>query len=397
MATIFNNSIDTAYQRRVGQLTAECQKLNIELLDVHNVQLREVSAAKSTIGSTVTSFVGGSAQYDYLQIYTMRDGPNLQYYFQPFSGVTALPGQHFKVIPGSLMVPIQYGIKKKKKFRDVLFETLINKLPLFKKIRACEFRSEADGEAMFLKSLKLPLIKELSSVWETGTTYINLDWTLQACAINNAYTLVSMQTGRYGALSERSGLSQFKQWYIFTAKYAERLAGDGSNNVLISNSLLSFLFKKNYLNGRRENAWGEDIEWIQPHKVRSIMSHLKKFDRLKKIHLSEDINEKKMTTLQNGVLNKYGIGANEVVAALPMDVLGNMKSVAVFTADRLTISCMNGYECQIDLHNVSGFNGLKGLTDSKMELLMADGRLLEVKLELVGDIMNSFFTQYCYV
>lgn len=72
MSSIFNQSIDTSHERRVEQITTECRDQGIELLDVKNVPLRDVSAVKSSIGSTVTSLVGGKAQYDFLQIYTMR-------------------------------------------------------------------------------------------------------------------------------------------------------------------------------------------------------------------------------------------------------------------------------------------------------------------------------------
>lgn len=263
MSSIFNQSIDTSHERRVEQITAECKNQSIELLDVKNIPLKEVSAAKSSIGSTITSFVGGKAQYDFLQIYTMRHGNDIQYFFQPFSGLTPLPGQHFKVIQGSLKYPVQYGIKKKKSFSDVLYEYFMNRIPIvsLKEIRACEWICEAESEKAYLKSLKLPVMKEVSNVWQTGTTLINLEWTLQACAIYKDYTLVSMQTGRYGLLSEKSGLNQFKQFCVFVSEYAKHLAGDGSNNELITNSFLSDIFKKNYLSGTKDNLSAENIEW----------------------------------------------------------------------------------------------------------------------------------------
>ena len=55
MANIFNQGINLSYDRRVDQITAESKGLNIELLDVKSIPLREVNAAKSSIGSTVTS------------------------------------------------------------------------------------------------------------------------------------------------------------------------------------------------------------------------------------------------------------------------------------------------------------------------------------------------------
>jgi hypothetical protein len=399
MANIFSQSMDTAYQRRVEQITAECKNQSIELVDVKNLLLRDVNAVKSSIGSTVTAFVGGKAQYDYLQIYTMRQGSDLQYFFQPFSGLTALPGQHFKVIPGSLKYPIQYGIKKKKIFSDHFYEFLMDHIPVvnLKKIRACEFLSEAESEASNLKRLKLPILKEVSHVWQNGTTLINLDWTFQACAINQDITLVSMQTGRYGIFSEKSGLSQFNKFCAFVSNYAQHLTGDGSSNVLISNSFLSYIFKKNYLNGNKDNLWGESIEWLHTNKVKLIVDHLKKFEHLKKLHLTGDINEKKMTNLKECILDKYGIGRDEVIAAVPMDLLGNMKSAAVLTADKLYISDTDEYECCIDLDNVSGYNGLKGFTESTMELVLADGSTTEVKIELASEVMDAFFTQYCYL
>lgn len=399
MPSVFNQSIDTSHERRVEQITAECRSQSIELLDIKNIPLREVNSAKSAIGSTVTSLVGGKAQYDFLQIYTMRHGNDIQYFFQPFSGLTPLPGQHFKVIPGSLKYPVQYGIKKKKSFSDGFYELFMDCIPIvkFKKIRVCEWICEAESEKAYLKKLKLPVMKKVSHVWQTGTTLINLDWTFQACAINKDYTLVSMQTGRYGAISEKSGLNQLEQFCTFVSKYTERLNGDGANNILISNSLLSSIFRKNYLSGPKDNLWGEDIEWLHTNKVKLIINHLKKFNRLKKLHLNGDIDEKKMENLKKCILDKYGINRDEVIAAIPMDLLGNMKSAAVLTADKLYISCPDEYEYCLELSNVSGYNGTKGLTESTMELVLADGSTTEIQIELASEVMKAFFTQYCYI
>jgi hypothetical protein len=399
MSNIFNQSIDTSHERRVEQITAECRDQSIELLDVKNIPLREVSTVKSSIGSTVTSLVGGKAQYDFLQIYTMRHGNDIQYFFQPFSGLTPLPGQHFKVIAGSLNYPVQYRIKKKKSFSDGLYELIMDCIPIvkLKKIRACEWICETESEKAYLKSLKLPVMKEVSNVWQTGTTLINLDWTFQACAINKDYTLVSMQTGRYGALSEKSGLNQFKQFCIFVSKYMEHSVGDGSNNALISNSFLSSIFKKNYLSGTKNDISADNIEWLHPNKVELIINNLKRFNNLKKLHLNGDITEKKMANLRECILDKYCVNCDEVIAAIPMDLLGNMKSAAVFTADKLYISCLDEYEYCIDLNNVSGYNGTKGFTESTMELVLADGSITEVQIELASEVMKAFFTQYCYM
>ncbi len=399
MSSIFNQSIDTSHERRVEQITAECRGQSIELLDVKNIPLREVSSVKSSIGSTVTSLVGGKAQYDFLQIYTMRKGNDIQYFFQPFSGLTPLPGQHFKVIPGSIKYPVQYGIKKKKSFLDGLYELLMDCIPIvkMKKIRVCEWICEAESEKANLNSIKLPLLKEVSNVWQTGTTLINLEWTLQACAINKDYTLISMQTGRYGALSDKSGLNQFKQFSSFVSKYVEHSAGDGSINALISNSFLSSIFKKNYLSGPKNDMPADNIDWLQTNKIQLIINNLKKFNNFKKLHLNGDITDKKMANLKECILDKYGLNRDEVIAAIPMDLLGNMKSAAVFTADKLYINCVDEYEYCIDLNNVSGYNGTKGFTESTMELVLADGSITEVQIELASEVMKAFFTQYCYM
>lgn len=399
MANIFNQGMDFAYDRRIDQIKAECKAQNIELLDVKSITLQDVNAVKATIGSTVTSFIGGKAGYDLLQIYTMRYRGELQYFIQPFGGLTALPGQHFKVIPGSLRHPVQYGIKRKKSFSDGMYELIMDSIPVIslKKIRVCEWLCEVDSEAANLKNLKLPLLKELSHVWQTGTTLINLDWTLQACAVNKDFTLVSMQTGRYGTISERSGLNQFMQFTGFISKYAERMAGDGSNNVLISNSFLSFLFRKNYMSGPRDGQWVPDVEWLHTNKVRLVINNLKKFNHFKKLCLIGDIDEKKMANLKSCILDRQGIKENEVIAAIPMDLLNNMKSAAVLTSDKLCISYLEEYECCINLNEISGFNGTKGFTESIVELVMEDGTTTEVRVEAASEVLKAFFEQYCYI
>jgi hypothetical protein len=267
----------------------------------------------------------------------------------------------------------------------------------FKQIRVCEWICEAESEKTYLMSFKLPVMKEVSNVWQMGTTIINLDWTFQACAINKDYTLVSMQTGRYGVVSEKSGLNQFKQLCIFVSKYAEHLPGDGSNNALITNSFLSSIFKKLYLSGTKDNVLAENIEWVHTNKVKSIIYNLKKFGYFKNLYLNCDIDEKKMENLKECILNKYGVGRDEVIAAIPMEIFGNMKSAAVLTADKLYISYLDEYECCIDLNNVAAYNGTKGFTESTMELELEDGSTTEVRIEYASEVIRTFFTQYCYM
>ncbi len=131
MTTPFSQGIETSHERRVEQLRAECKNEGIELINVQNISLREVNAAKAAVGSTLTSLVGGNTEYDFLQIYTLSQDSKLQYFYQPFSGLTALPGQHFKVIPVSIKNPIQYRIKKKQSFSESLYQTYINRIPFF--------------------------------------------------------------------------------------------------------------------------------------------------------------------------------------------------------------------------------------------------------------------------
>lgn len=399
MANYFNQGIDTAHDRRADQITAECKGLNIELLNVESIPLREVSALKSTLGSTVTAFIGGKAAYDLLQIYTMRFKGELQYFIQPFSGITALPGQHFKVIPGSLRHPIQYGIKRKKSFSDGMYEILMDSIPVvkLKKIRVCEWLCEADSEAAHLKSIKLPLWKEISHVWQTGTTLINLDWTFQACAVNKDYTLVCMQTGKYGLTSEKSGLKQFMKFSDFVSNYEGRMAGDGRNNSLISNSFLSLFFREQYMSGPRDGVWVPDVEWIHTNKVKHVINNLKKFNHLKKLSLNGDLDDKKMANLKACILDKHEIEREDVIAAVPMDLLNNMKSAVVLTADKLYISYLDEYECSIDLDDIYGYNGVKGFTESIVELAMKDGSTTEVRVESASEVMKAFFEQYCYM
>lgn len=390
----FSQSIETSHERREKQLMAECSSEGIEFINVQNISLREVSSTKAALGSTLTSLVGGKAAYDFLQIYTLRLGSQVQYYFQPFSGITPLPGQHFKVIPVSIKNPIQYRIKKKQTFTESLYQTYINRIPFFsaKKIRVCEWLCADAAEQIKLKSLKLPFLRDISHVWQDGLTKIELDWTFQANAITEGYTLVNMQTGRYGVLGERVGLKQFKDICAFILQHGEHYFGDGSNNVMISNTYMGSLFKDKFLSDEQENRNTGVPVWKPQNIVKSVVSNLIQFENHKKVYLVQNIDEKKMKNLKACSLDKNNIDKSEVIAAAAMDTFGNMKNAAVFTKDKLYISDLN-YEIALNLSEIQANKGLKGLTDSSLELVLANGEVSKIQVTLIGEFMNDFMNE----
>jgi hypothetical protein len=398
MTTPFSQGIETSHERRVEQLRAECKNEGIELINVQNISLREVNAAKAAVGSTLTSLVGGNTEYDFLQIYTLSQDSKLQYFYQPFSGMTALPGQHFKVIPVSLKNPIQYRIKKKQSFSESLYQTYINRIPFFigKKIRICEWLSLDSMEQSKLKSSKLTFLRDISHVWQDGLTKIELNWTFQANAIDHEYSLVSMQTGRYGMLGERTGLKQFKQIYSFIEQYGKSNSGDGSNNVMISNSYFSSLFRDKYLQDEQVNRNIGVPVWKPQNVVKAIISNKLKFEKYKKVYLLKDIDEKKMKNLKDCSLSKYSIDTSEVIAAAAMDTFGNMKYAAVFTKDKLHISDLD-YELTLNLSEIQSCNGLKGFTDSNLEVTLSNGETTKIQVGLMGEFMNAFFKEISYI
>ncbi|MGN6715688.1 MAG: hypothetical protein ACTHKA_29065 [Anaerocolumna jejuensis] len=398
MATSFSQSIETSHERREEQLKAECSKEGIEFINIQNISLREVGSSKAALGSALTSLVGGNAAYDFLQIYTLRQGSQVQYYYQPFSGITPLPGQHFKVIPVSLKNPIQYRIKKKQTFTESLYQTFINRIPFFigKKIRVCEWLCVDKAEQIKLKSLKLPFLREISHVWQNGLTKIELDWTFQANAIAEGYSLVSMQTGRYGALGERAGLKQFKDICTFISQHGEHYSGDSSNNVMISNTYLGYLFKNKFLSDEQENKDTGVPVWKPQNVVKSIITNLIQFKNHKKVYLVQNIDEKKMKNLKVCSLDKNNIDKSEVIAAAAMDTFGNMKNAAVFTKDKLYISDLN-YELSLNLSEIQANKGLKGLTDSSLELVLSNGEVSKIEVTLIGEFMNDFMNEICNI
>lgn len=398
MVTSFSESIEVSHERRIEQLRAECNSEKIQFVNVQSISLQEVSSAKASLGSTVTSLVGGKAEYDFLQIYTFSQNGQTQYFLQPFSGLTALPGQHFMVIPVSLKNPIQYRIKKKQSFKESIYQDFMNRIPLIsdKKIRVCEWLCVDSEVQKNLKVLKLPILRGISHVWQNGLTKIELGWTFQASAINKDVTLVSMQTGRYGALGERSGLKQFKEISDFVLQYAAKYTGDGSNNVLISNSYLSSYFANKILGDEQEIKFSGISEWKPNNIVKAIVTNLLNFENHKKVYLKENIDAKKMKNLENGILKKFNLDPSEVVAAASLDTFGGMKQAAVFTKDRLYISDLD-YELSLDLDEVQACIGLKGLLDSNLELISTEGDTIVVKVSLASDFMNAFFKELCKI
>ncbi len=398
MVASFSESIEVSQERRIEQLKAECKNEKIEFISVQGIPLKDVNSAKASFGSALTSLAGGKAEYDFLQIYTLSQNNQMQYFFQPFCGLTPLPGQHFMVIPVSIKNPVQYRIKKKKSFTEAVYQDFMNRVPLIsnRKIRICEWLCVDTDVQKRLKETKLSVLREISHVWQNGMTKIELEWTFQASAINDEFTLVSVQSGRYGSLGERTGLKQFREIVSFFVQFAGRYKGDGSNNVLISNSYLSSCFVNKFLNDIQEAKFTGIPDWRPVNIVKSIIANLIKFENHKKVYLRENIDAKKMKNLQAGILKKYDIDPSEVVAAASLDTFGGMKQAAVFTKDKLYISDLD-YEITLNLHDVAGTKGLKGLLDTSLELELADGNTLTLKVGLVGGFMNDFFKELCKI
>ncbi len=247
-----------------------------------------------------------------------------------------------------------------------------------------------------LKSSKLPFLRDISHVWQDGLTKIELNWTFQANAIDQEYTLVSMQTGRYGMLGERTGLKQFKQIYSFIEQYGKSNSGDGSNNVMITNSYFSSLFRGKYLLDEHVNRNTGVPVWKPQNVVKAIISNKLKFEKYKKVYLIKDIDEKKMKNLKACSLDKYSIDPSEVIAAAAMDTFGNMKYAAVFTKDKLYISDLD-YELTLNLSEIQSCNGLKGFTDSSLEVTLSNGETTKLQVGLMGEFINEFMKEISYI
>jgi len=110
----------------------------------------------------------------------------------------------------------------------------------------------------------------------------------------------------------------------------------------------------------------------------------------------QNIDEKKMKNLKACSLDKNNIDKSEVIAAAAMDTFGNMKNAAVFTKDKLYISDLN-YDIALNLSEIQANKGLKGLTDSSMELVLSNGEVSKIQVTLIGEFMNDFMNEICNI
>ncbi len=136
--------------------------------------------------------------------------------------------------------------------------------------------------------------------------------------------------------------------------------------------------------------------WKPQNIVKSVVSNLIQFENHKKVYLVQNIDEKKMKNLKECSLDKNNIDKSEVIAAAAMDTFGNMKCAAVFTKDKLYISDLN-YDITLNLSEIQANNGLKGLTDSSMELVLSNGEVSKIQVNLLGEFMNDFMNEICNV
>ncbi|TAL30147.1 MAG: hypothetical protein EPN93_20195 [Spirochaetes bacterium] len=174
---------EKAVARQKKSIESEADAAGCAVLDVV-----DLSANGNGTGGVVTGILkdifGGKSAVDSVYLFRMKRNRSEFWYFQPFDGLSPLPGEFHEildvVIPGPAVLR-EIGIFSKRKWtmaNESEFEKLLNTRDLMKSAA-----------------------KQIEWSWKSGFTSIDLKWTVQLRPVDGTRTHLVMKTGRYGGFT----------------------------------------------------------------------------------------------------------------------------------------------------------------------------------------------------
>lgn len=191
---LLKNKFSKALRRQRKATLEEAEKARCTLKQEFEQVNDDAASVKGAVGGTLKAFTGGKMQVDSLQIYHWSHAITDFTYFQPFSGMMVLPGEHHAILPGSVRSPL---IVKKGLLGGAKWVSPDDK----------ELAAQCKDDKGLKKALK-----GLKWEWGIGASKIEHEWTIQVRATGDGRTHIVMQVGRYG------GFTTYKVGY---AKFLE--------------------------------------------------------------------------------------------------------------------------------------------------------------------------------
>lgn len=185
-----DKGIGKARMRQKESLLKEAQAAGMAIVAFDEVA-NDAKATGGAMGGVLKTFVGGNLAVDCVQVMRLETGGWSHAYVQPYSGVTALPGEHHGLLHGGIAAPAVLR-------RGGLGSAFAGLLS------SCKWESPAHpGVAQFLTSAPglAAVAKATKWEWATGLSKVELDWGIQLRGVGDGTTHVALQSGRYGGIT----------------------------------------------------------------------------------------------------------------------------------------------------------------------------------------------------
>lgn len=152
----------------------------VEMVDLLDTQ----DQAGAAFDGMLTAFLGGKSKASAVQMFRFENRSIRHFYFQPYEGMTVMPGEHHMLLDGVVMDALvlkKMGMAGRKQWVAATDISL----------------SEAYNGSAALRNIT----KRVEWEWAAGFAKIDLKWTVQIRPAGNGKTHLMMQTGRYGGLT----------------------------------------------------------------------------------------------------------------------------------------------------------------------------------------------------
>ena len=171
-----------AYNRQTESIRKEAAGFNSQL--TQSIDLLQDEGAAGFVGGFKNALIGGKTKATAIHLHLFQNRDIHHAYFQPYQGLTVLPGEHHILINGTVPTPISYektGMMGRKKWVAPAMENIAQRL---------------NGNPTFSG-----LTKQIKWDWGTGLSSIDLKWTLQLRPTGDGRSHMVLVPGRYGGFT----------------------------------------------------------------------------------------------------------------------------------------------------------------------------------------------------
>jgi len=184
-----SNGIEKAVNRQKSSIESEAKAAGCIITDVIDLTVNESSPGRVVTG-ILKDIVGGKSGISFIQLFRMKKNNSEFCYFQPFEGLSALPGEYHSIIDGA--IPDSIILKETGIFAGRKWHTL------------------HDREFEKLFNSQKSISKRIEWSWKSGFTSIDFKWAVQIKPVDEKSMHLVMRAGRYGGFTAyKIGLDVF--------------------------------------------------------------------------------------------------------------------------------------------------------------------------------------------